>query len=134
LVKAAEAAEAAAPEAAENAQVARDFLVFWAEDTARHFREEEEVLLPAAARYGDPSHADFVRVLVEHIRIRRLAGDLRRQLESGQPSSETMRDLGLMLRAHIRHEEDVVFPLIEQIMPEAALQELGKEIAAFINS
>jgi hypothetical protein len=36
-----------------------------------------------------------------------------------------------MLRAHIRYEEDVVFPLIEEAMPEEALQELSGKLDAF---
>src|SRR5688572_19817894 len=78
-------------------QVARDFLAFWAEHTTRHFREEEEVLLPAFARYGDPMLEPVVRVLVEHIRIRRLVDDLRQQVERGEPSAETMAAIGDLL-------------------------------------
>jgi hemerythrin-like domain-containing protein len=113
-------------------EVARAFLDFWAEHTRGHFREEEEVLLPAFARYGDPSVEPVVRVLVEHIQIRQLVDDLRRQMESGRAEAETMRAIGDMLREHIRHEENVLFPLIEQAMPEEALVELPARFAAFV--
>jgi hemerythrin-like domain-containing protein len=41
-----------------------------------------------------------------------------------------MQAIGELLRAHIRHEEDVVFPLIEQAMPEEALVALAGQLAA----
>jgi hemerythrin-like domain-containing protein len=117
LVKAAESGQGVE-------QTARDFLAFWREHTTRHFREEEEVLLPAYARYADPSDAAAVRVLVDHVHIRRHTADLDRQLAQGEPSAGTMRRIGEMLRAHIRHEEDVLFPMIEQALPESELAAL----------
>jgi hemerythrin-like domain-containing protein len=105
-------------------QTARAFLDFWREHTTRHFREEEEVLLPAYARRADPSDPSVVRVLVDHVHIRRLAADLDRQLDRSEPPADTMRRIGEMLRAHIRHEEDVLFPMIEQALPEPELAAL----------
>lgn len=107
-------------------RVARDFLAFWGEHTVPHFREEEEILLPAFARYGDPSQEPVVRLLVEHVQIRRLVADLQRQVDKGPPSPGTMRATGELLRAHIRHEENVVFPLIEATVPEDAMRELPR--------
>ncbi len=126
-----QAAKDEATELTEAAKVAPDFLAFWTGHTIRHFREEEEVLLPAFARYGDPSIEPIVRVLVEHVHIRRLVADLQQQVSRGQPSVDTMRAIGEMLRAHIRHEENVVFPLLEEAMPKEALAELLHRLAAF---
>lgn len=104
--------------------IARAFLAFWAAHTQPHFREEEEVLLPAFARYGDPAAAPVVRVLTEHVQIRRLVADLQREVATGAPTAATMQALGELLHDHIRYEEAVLFPLIEQVMPEPALREL----------
>jgi hemerythrin-like domain-containing protein len=120
-------------QATELEQAARGFLSFWSEHTVRHFREEEEVLLPTFARYGDPSLEPVVRVLVEHVKIRRLADDLYRQVEQGVTSIETMRAIGELLRGHIRYEEDVLFPLIETLIPDEALSELSRRLAALGN-
>jgi len=139
LVKAASGARSAGDGAgnpdqdAEREQAARGFLAFWSEHTVRHFREEEEVLLPTFARYGDPTLEPVVRVLVEHIKIRRLVDDLHQQVEQGATSIETMRAIGELLRGHIRYEEAVLFPLIEAAMPEEALSELPYRLAAFGN-
>jgi hemerythrin-like domain-containing protein len=111
------------------AQAALDFLAFWDEHTTPHFREEDEVMLPAFSRYGDPSQAPIVRMVLEHVQIRRLVDDLRRELNSTGPTLDTMQTLGELFRAHIRYEEDVVFPLIESAMPEPALLELAVMLA-----
>jgi hemerythrin-like domain-containing protein len=125
-----QAAESAPSDAPALTQAATAFLAFWTGHVAQHFREEEEVLLPAFARHGDPAAAPIVRLLVEHIRIRRQVSDLEDQLAAGRPQPETMTALGTLLRDHIRHEEDQVFPLIEQAMPEAALAALARQLTA----
>jgi hemerythrin-like domain-containing protein len=129
LVQAAQVTPAGAP-AADLPATARAFLGFWNVHTRPHFREEEEVLLPAFARYGDPATPPVMRLLLEHVQIRRLVADLQRDLDAGQPLAATMQAIGELLRAHIRHEEDVVFPLIEQALPEAALAALPAQLAA----
>jgi len=103
-----------APDAREH------FLTFW-ETARRHFAVEEEVLLPAFARHAPPDHEAVVRVLVEHVDLRRRAQDLAR-------GDTDMEELGRRLEAHIRHEENVLFPLIERTLPRDALVELGAAI------
>jgi hypothetical protein len=98
---------------------ARDaFLGFWEREGRLHFRAEEEALLPAFARHVPPRHADVVRVLTEHVDIRRRAADL-----AGAPAAplEDLHELGRRLHDHIRHEERVLFPLIEEALPDDEL-------------
>lgn len=113
------------------AAVVAEFLAYWEQETNHHFREEEEVLLPIFARYGDAQQAPIVRMLVDHVLIRRLVDDLRAGDAATAATRQTMRDLGTALRAHIRWEEDVVFPLIEAALPETALAALPARFAAF---
>jgi hemerythrin-like domain-containing protein len=104
---------------------ARDaFLAFWV-DGRRHFAIEEEILLPALARHAPADHAAIVRVLVEHVDLRRRARDLEADAD---PAPATLRELGDRLHAHIRHEEDVLFPLIEATLPREELIALGAEL------
>jgi hypothetical protein len=42
-----------------------------------------------------------------------------------------MRTAGALLQAHIRYEENVLFPLIEAAMPEDALVDLGARLCDF---
>jgi hemerythrin-like domain-containing protein len=128
LVKAAECAQGSGGGAASDVQVAQEFLQFFEEHTRAHFREEEEVLLPAFANYGDPAQEPIVQMLVQHVHINRLVRQLASEVCDGKPLGETMHSVGTLLQGHIRLEENVVFPIIEQAMPEDALDALGREL------
>lgn len=111
-----------------EAAAARDaFLEFWRSHGNEHFREEEELLLPAYAEHGDPGHPLVVRVLVEHVVIRQRA---RRLAGSAAPAAADLRDLGERLASHVRLEERELFPLIESALPGDALDALARALAA----
>lgn len=110
-------------------KTARDFLDFWQRDTAIHFRKEEEVLLPVMARHGgDVSQAPLVEMLGDHARIRGLVMLLSDEVVGGNVRPETLREIGARLETHIRLEERVVFPLVEESLPEGALTELASRL------
>ena len=96
----------------DKGDVREQFLDFWDSEARGHFRVEEEVLLPAYARHAAIDRPEVVRVLTEHVLIRRFAGDL------GAAPSEVaqLQALGELLEGHIRHEERTLFPLIEEAM------------------
>ena len=100
------------------------FRSFWHDDGQRHFRIEEEILLPGfVAAGGDPRDARVAAVLTDHIAIRALA----RQLDRAAPPDEPA-ELGERLAAHVRLEEDELFPLIEATLSADALRSLGDEL------
>jgi hemerythrin-like domain-containing protein len=108
---------------------AKGFLDFWQKETALHFRKEEEVLLPVMARYGgDLSREPLVEMLEDHARIRGLVMQLSDEVVGGNVRTETLHEIGERLEAHIRLEERVVFPLIEESLSEAALRELAARL------
>jgi hemerythrin-like domain-containing protein len=111
----------------ETAAAAREaFLEYWEQAGRRHFREEEEILLPAYAAHGDPHHQTVARVLCEHVDIRARADALARAPE---PAVDALQDLGSALATHVRLEERGLFPLIEQTLPEADLERLAALLA-----
>jgi len=102
------------------------FLDFFEREGARHFRAEEELLLPAFARHSEVDHPAIVRVLTEHVDLRRR----RQDLETGvDPEPAALRELGERLEGHIRFEERVLFPLIEAALPVGELERLGAAFA-----
>jgi iron-sulfur cluster repair protein YtfE (RIC family) len=102
---------------------ARDgFLTFWYREGHEHFRIEEDVLLPALARHHPPTDTAVIRVLTDHVDLRRRAADL---VANAGPTPEDLHELGDRLQAHIRHEERVLFPLIESALPDNDLAELA---------
>lgn len=96
------------------------FLDYWRAEGKHHFREEEETLFPTLAQFADPYQPLVARVLVDHVRIRRLAEDLDYEF-----SLDTAHTLGAELEQHIRREERDLFPLIEQVVPEHELVRLS---------
>jgi hemerythrin-like domain-containing protein len=115
---------------ADSAEAAvKGFLDFWQEDTSLHFRREEEILLPVMARYGgDFSREPLVKMLEDHARIRGLVMQLSDEAIGGNVRLETLHEIGRRLQAHIRLEERVVFPLMEESLPETALKELAARL------
>jgi len=107
------------------ADARRAFLQFWHSEGEQHFRVEEEVLLPAYARHRPPDEAAVVRVLTDHVDLRRRAAELE---ASESPSITDVHELGERLAQHIRHEERVLFPAIEAALSDAELSELVRAL------
>jgi hemerythrin-like domain-containing protein len=109
-----------------DAPQARDaFLAFWRDEGAHHFRVEEDVLLPALARYVAADDPAIVRTLVEHVDLRRRAADL---AAGSQATVDALHELGERLTAHIRGEEQQLFPLVEASLPPERLAALAASI------
>jgi hemerythrin-like domain-containing protein len=111
-------------DAASAAEARAGFLEFWEREGRDHFRVEEELLLPAYARHGEHDHPAVVRVLVEHVDLRRRGEDV---AASTEPDPDELHELGDRLERHIRHEERVLFPLIEAALPADELARLARE-------
>jgi quercetin dioxygenase-like cupin family protein len=116
LVRARELRRAATAGEDERRAAAARFRRFFADETGRHFREEEEQLFPLLD--GEP--APLVQALREHQRLRALV----RQLGEDQ-SPETLVAVGELLEAHVRLEERVLFPLLEREVPRERLERLA---------
>jgi hemerythrin-like domain-containing protein len=111
-------------EAEDLAEAERLFLAFWEDDGQRHFRVEEEVLLPTWALHGEIDRAWVARMLEEHLAIRREA----LRLAAGEASLEEIRELGTLLHDHVRFEERQLFPLVEEALDDASLDRLAAAI------
>lgn len=96
-------------------EAAEGFLRFFRTESITHFREEEEVIFPLVALHERAPTAGINRVLNEHVVIHALVRELEAQMEDGEPVGETMLRLAELLKAHVRFEEDELFPLIEEL-------------------
>ncbi|MBI3485076.1 MAG: hemerythrin domain-containing protein [Acidobacteria bacterium] len=107
--------------------VARKFVRFWKRAGQVHFREEEEVLLPAYARHARlDEDADVMRMLAEHAIIRGLIATMDKSLAHGEVSEEDVAKLAQTLYDHVRLEENEIFPRIEKALSEDELRTMGK--------
>jgi iron-sulfur cluster repair protein YtfE (RIC family) len=107
-------------ESSDPSTVARTFLGFFAEETVRHFREEEELVFPAVLDCPS-AHEPLIQALLQHERLHALTKLLREGLDTGRPITPIMQKLGDLLVAHVRHEERCLFPLIEEFVDDSTL-------------
>jgi hemerythrin-like domain-containing protein len=102
---------------------------FWKSTGSIHFREEEEVLLPACARHVNIAEEPaFVRMLSEHAAIRARLQELEQALADNRPADGLTIELGRMLHDHVRLEEEQVFPRAEALLGEAGLQAIAPHL------
>ena len=123
------AAEAPAERrAAAVARQAEKLVRFWHKSGHVHFREEEEVLLPAYALHVRiDNDADVVRLLGDHAEIRAAVLDFAERLAAkDEIPAEEMARVGKLLHDHVRLEENEVFPRIEKVLGEKGLNEMGR--------
>jgi hemerythrin-like domain-containing protein len=123
------AAEAPAEKrAAAVARQAEKFVRFWHKSGSVHFREEEEVLLPAYARYVRLDRdAEVMRILADHAEIRAAVLDFEHRIAAKTPiEAGELARLGKLLHDHVRLEENEVFPRIEKTLREAQLNAMGR--------
>jgi len=110
-------------------RVAEKFLRFWIQNRRQHFREEEEILLPAYARHVPiETDADVMRMLAEHAAIRSRIEHLQELLEAKEPVEAALVELGRILTDHVRLEENRIFPKMEKTLSAAELEALGKRL------
>jgi hemerythrin-like domain-containing protein len=133
LVRALEIRRAAERPAAERLEALREagrtLVEFWKKNGRIHFREEEEVLLPACARHVDiASEPAFIRMLADHAAIRARLQQLEQALAANQTPEGLIIELGRMLHDHVRLEEEQVFARAEAILGEAGLQAIAPHL------
>jgi hemerythrin-like domain-containing protein len=107
----------------ETANVACSALfAYWEGHGRAHFRSEEEVLLPAYARYADPYDPLVARVLCDHVAIRQRILALQ---NGGAQTPAALHELGELISAHVALEERELFERIEREMPTPELAALA---------
>lgn len=120
------------PEADRSAalrKTAVDFVSFWESKGKLHFREEEEILLPAYASHVDlQEDADVLRMLADHASIRARVNAVASGLSANQAVDLQIAELGQILHDHVRLEEDIIFPRIEKTLTESEMQQLGSRL------
>lgn len=112
--------------------VLRDLLVFWDDDAALHFREEEEVLLPIVARHTPPSTDEALRrMLDDHAWFRDTIVLLRRGFEAGEVHADLLGAFGRRLSDHVHLEERVIFDAMQERLTDRDLGDLAERSLAF---
>jgi hemerythrin-like domain-containing protein len=103
-----------------------DFLKEFADKC--HHGKEEGLLFPALVAAGMPERGGPVGVmLAEHVQGRQWIGDMEaaaRPVLQPAAFSQAARGYAQLLQAHIRKENNILFPMAEQLLPAAQLDAL----------
>jgi hemerythrin-like domain-containing protein len=101
------------------ALAAAAFLRFFTDETARHYRHDEDRLFPRVVEF-QAARDLLLDALLEHQVLRAQAAQLQRRVASDGDVSTIMRELGRLLVSHIRAEERHLFPLIGRLLYDEA--------------
>ena len=112
-------------EATEVEPAAVEFIEFWQPAGINHLRIEEEVLLPGSNLPGPGEDDLSVRMLHDHLDIRRRAATVL----AGDAVLSDIHALGALLHDHTRFEERELFLAIETNLSSEELDRLGEAIA-----
>ena len=94
---------------------------FWKHHPLAHFEREETYFLPLMSEH--PHKQQFLN---EHKQIKNLA---RLIVESNISVYDLVSQFGKLLTGHIRFEERLMFPWLEQILKEDELEAIGKVLS-----
>jgi hemerythrin-like domain-containing protein len=108
----------------ERRNLTNDFLNFYFGRAIRHFHEEEELFF--APLIDEPRAQELVvRAVSDHLRLHALVRAMKRQLSDGEADPEILARISQLLIEHVRFEEQQLYPLIEELVPEDDLRELA---------
>lgn len=96
---------------------------FWESQLAVHFQQEEALLLPLISELEKATLAK--RLVEEHRLIRELVALASDKSEECAPR---LLELSHLLKAHIRFEERVLFPALEEQFSEEVLSQIGVQL------
>jgi iron-sulfur cluster repair protein YtfE (RIC family) len=99
---------------------------------AVHMRAEEEIYYPALAKYEE-----FSDILEDSVPEHEMVRQQLVQMSSLAPSSEefqsVLAEMKTAIEAHAENEEDDIFPEAEEVLGEARIEALGREIESLKN-
>ncbi|WP_405785081.1 hemerythrin domain-containing protein [Streptomyces sp. NBC_01378] len=97
-------------------------------ELVRHSVAEEEYLYPAVRRYVDGGDDLADKELEDHAGVERLLKDLEGREADDDQFNHLIAKLKLEVSAHVRDEENRLFPLLEGACTPETLDDLGDKI------
>ena len=104
----------------DNARISKYVVNAFDQELQPHFIEEERLLFIQLA----PVNERRIRAEKEHMEIREKITSFK----SAIPDVPELLNFAALLEAHIRFEERVLFPELEQVIPREQLDEIGKQL------
>lgn len=105
----------------ESPESVRLYMLFeWETTLERHFLQEETIISPVFKRHLT-ENAELAQMENDHNRMREIIA----QLNDYKYTTTDMLEFSSRLTAHIRFEEDVLFPLFEKTMTAEEMDSIG---------
>lgn len=108
-----------------------------------HHGKEEERLFKQMHAHGFPTHAGPVAMMLQEHQMGRMWGGELTKLSAGSGDwpigdwaalQRSAGELGLLMRDHIRKEDEVLYPMAMMQLPPAVFDALASDFIAFENS
>lgn len=103
---------------------ADDFVNFYLGRARHHFHEEEELFFAPLVDH-EVVGSLIARAVADHLRLHAMVRTLRRQLSTGELDGSGLSAIAELLEAHVRFEEQDLFPMIEDGLSESELLDLA---------
>lgn len=100
---------------------------YWDGHARDHLAAEEQILLPVLAGGGRHEHPVVAQVLLDHLVLRSRA-ELLLASAAGADRLHEAHGLGTALAEHVRREERVLFPLIEEALSRDELDRVAQRL------
>ena len=98
---------------------------FYKTELVKHFEDEEKILFPSVIKRNDEVDDLVEEAISEHRKIESLIDDLRRKNDV----ADLLDELGRLLENHIRKEERILFPKVEEILSDEELAKIGDRLS-----
>lgn len=103
----------------------KDYTVlFYESELKKHFKEEEEILFPAAMNKNEEVDKLIEAVISEHRKMDTLV----KELENTNQLENVLDELGWLLEKHIRKEERELFVEIESVLSDDELKSISDRL------
>ena len=101
-------------------QVANDRFLAFANETLRHFKEEEEELFPAFEAQTGSSEGPTMVMRHEHEQVKGLIGKMAGAIEETDKDAylSLCESMMILLQQHNMKEEQMLYAMCERVLPE----------------
>jgi hemerythrin-like domain-containing protein len=105
-------------------------VAFWSAGLLPHFRAEGECLLARLVRHLPHDDARIGRLHHDHLHLEALVAGMRDNEEDTAARHAALLEFAEVIRAHVRWEEETLFPATEELLASSELDALGADLEA----
>lgn len=93
-----------------------------------HFAEEERLVFPSLQQFLQPTQTIIDDLLREHRQMETMVYQMKKEMDNPEELEKLLSSFGELLEKHIRREENELFPLFEDLVPEKIAIQVGQKL------